>query len=138
MLKRMIIIENNEQIQCDTLEDVVRTLIDENYYNMTKEEKTKKMKTKALANCITNRRKIIQNVEKNEFQNLDEVFIIKDEITYILSLLMINKILLLERKDSNVFSSKIDKEKIKENYLIINTFAKELLKNYIINNITEN
>ena len=42
--------------------------------------------------------------------------------------------LLLERKDSNIFTKKLNKDKIKDNYIIVNTFAKELLKKYILAN----
>ncbi len=131
MLKKIIIIENGEQVQCNTLEDVVKVLIDENYYNMTQNQKKERMKTKALANCINNKKTIVQDLQEDTVDSLNEVFIMKDEITYILSLLMTNKVLLLERKDSNIFSSSLNKENIKDNYIIINTFAKELLRNYL-------
>ena len=129
MLKKIIIIENGKEIQCNTLEDVVRTLIDENYYNMTPFQKIEKMKMKALANCINNKKEIVQELPANE--GIQDKFIIQDEITYVLSLLTTNNILLLERKDSNIFTKSLDKGKLKDNYIIVNTFAKELLSNYI-------
>ena len=133
MLKKIIIIENNNQIQCNTLEDVVKILIDKNYYNMTTTQRMEKMKKKALANCINTKIKIVENIEPDALENLNDIFIIKDEFTYILSLLIANKIMLLERKDSNVFSSYLNKTNFKDNYIIINIFAKELLKKYIEN-----
>ena len=131
MLKKLIIIENDKEIQCDTLEDVVKTLIDENYYNMTPSQKIEKMKIKALANSINNKKEIVQKPAVNTEESIQDKFIIQDEITYILSLLTTNNILLLERKDSNIFTKDLNKENLKDNYIIVNTFAKELLSKYI-------
>jgi len=131
MLKKIIIIENGEEIQCNTLEEVVKTLIDENYYNMTQSQKIEKMKIKALANCINNKKKVVQEMTVNLANNLEEIFIINDEITYILSLLTTNNVLLLERRDSNIFTGELNKENLKDNYIIVNTFAKELLNKYV-------
>ncbi len=127
MLKKIIIVEDNNQYQYDSLEDVVKELIDENFYNMSQEEKGKKMEMKALANCLNNEMKIIKDIDG---QSIEGKFIIKDEITYILSLLTTGNILLLERIDSNIFTKDIDKSNFNDNYIIVNTFADELLKKY--------
>ena len=126
MLKKLIIIENGKEVQCDTLEDLVKILIDENYYNMTEKEKIEKMTMKALANTLNNKMKVTQDISK--IDNIEEKFIIKDEITYILSLVKTNNVLLLERRDSNILTGSLNKEYLKDNYIIVNTFAKELLR----------
>ena len=131
MLKKIIIIENGKDIQCNTLEDVVKILIDENYYNMTPFQKIEKMKMKALSNCINNKKEIVQELPVNSEESIEDKFIIQDEITYVLSLLTTNNILLLERKDSNIFTKDLNKENLKDNYIIVNAFAKELLSKYI-------
>ena len=127
MLKKIIIVEDNNQYQYDSLEDVVKELIDENFYNMSQEEKGKEMEMKALANCLNNEMKIMKDIDG---QSIEGKFIIKDEITYILSLLTTGNILLLERIDSNIFTKDIDKSNFNDNYIIVNTFADELLKKY--------
>ena len=131
MLKKIIIIENGKEIQCNTLEEVVKTVIDENYYNMTPFQKIEKMKMKALANCINNKKEVVQELPVNIEESIQDKFIIQDEITYVLSLLTTNNILLLEKKDSNIFTKDLNKENLKDNYIIVNTFAKELLSKYI-------
>ena len=108
MFKNLIIIEDDEKYQFDTLDDIVKSLIDENYYNMTKEEQTNAMKMKALANCINNK----MEVTEEDTNNIENKFIIKDEITYILSLLRTSNIILLENKDSNYLTKDIDKSKM--------------------------
>lgn len=131
MLKNLIIIENGQEVQCDDIESVVKTLIDERFYDLTVDEKKDKMKMKALANSIGMKMDIVDDVKDG---NYDGKFIIKDEITYILSLLTTNKILLLENKEADAFAKNIDKSDIENNYIILNTFAKQLLNDYIKDN----
>ena len=52
MLKKLIIIENNKEFQFDTIEELVKVLIDKDFYAMSQNEKVEKMKMKALANCL--------------------------------------------------------------------------------------
>ncbi len=131
MLKNLIIIENGQEVQCDDIESVVKTLIDENFYDLTLDEKKERMKMKALANSLGMKIDIVDDVKDG---NYDGKFIIKDEITYILSLLTTNKVLLLENKEADAFAKNIDKSVIENNYIILNTFAKQLLNDYIKEN----
>ena len=96
---------------------------------MTEKEKIEKMTMKALANTLNNKMEVTQEISK--IDNIEEKFIIKDEITYILSLVKTNNVLLLERRDSNILTGSLNKEYLKDNYIIVNTFAKELLRKYI-------
>ena len=128
MLNKVIIIEDDNKVQCDSVEEVVKTLIDEKYYELDEKEKLEKREMKAIANCINNSFEIVENVNSKDLENK---FVIKDETTYVLSLLIINKIILLERIDSNIYTSSIDKSNMKDNYIIVNKFAKKLLKNYL-------
>ena len=129
MLKKLIIIENGKEFQFDTLDELVKELIDKNFYNMTQNEKKEKMKMKALANCLNTKMNIVEGITADD--SIDEKFIIKDEITYILSLLRTNNVLLLERKDADIFTKDINKDNFEDNYIIVNTFAKELLDKYM-------
>ena len=130
MLKKIIIIENNNKVQCDTEEEAIKILIDNKYYELNEKEKFEQREIKALANCINNNMKVVKDIDLNK-ENIDNKFIIKDEKTYIYSLLITNNIMLLERIDSNIYTNKIKKDNIKDNYIIVNKFAKDLLKNYL-------
>lgn len=130
MLKKIIIIENNNKIQCNSEEEVIKLLIDNNYYELTEEEKLEKREIKAMANCINNNMKIVREIDIDT-DNIENKFIIKDEMTYILSLLITNNVMLLERIDSNIYTSRINKNGMKDNYIIVNKFAKRLLENYL-------
>ena len=126
MLKKIIIIENEDEFQSDNLEDIIKVLIDEKYYELPENEKKQKIKIKAIANTLGTKIDIVE-----DSKDIDGKFIIKDEITYLLSLLIINKIMLLERKDAQVFTKEINTEDFKDNYIIINNNAKDLLKKYL-------
>ena len=128
MLSKIIIIENDNKVQCDSEEEVIKLLIDKRYYELSEKEKSEKREIKALANCINNKMQIVEDADSEDIENK---FIIKDEITYVLSLLITNKIILLERIDSNIYTANINKSEMKDNYVIVNKFAKELLKIYL-------
>ena len=128
MLSKIIIIENDNKVQCDSEEEVIKLLIDKRYYELSEKEKLEKREIKALANCINNKMQIVEDADSEDIENK---FIIKDEITYVLSLLITNKIILLERIDSNISTANINKSEMKDNYVIVNKFAKELLKIYL-------
>ena len=131
MLKKIILIENDKEYQCDTIEEVVEMLIDKNYYNLSNEEQLNKMKMKGIANCLANKMEVIEDNQITDGEDIEGKFIIKDEMTYILSLLITNNVMLLERIDSAIFTNGLDKSKFDNNYIIVNKFAKELLKNYL-------
>ena len=42
MLNKVIIIEDDNKVQCDSVEEVVKTLIDEKYYELDEKEKLEK------------------------------------------------------------------------------------------------
>ena len=121
MLKKIIAIENGENYQYDTLEELVQDLIDENFYNMQQNEKVEMMQKKAIANSFN----------LTEDKNLEIIDQIEDELTYILYLLTINNVVLLEHKESEIFTKDIDKTELEDNYIIVNSFAEELLNKRI-------
>ncbi|MBP3801152.1 MAG: hypothetical protein J6I85_03845 [Clostridia bacterium] len=130
MLKNLIIIENGKDFQYDTLEEVTKALIDKDFYNMTEVEKMEKMRIKALANNLYNKFAVLECSPLDG--NFEGKFIIQNEITYIYSLLMNNSnLLLLEHKNSNILTKYLNKEFLKDNYVIVNSFAKELLEKYV-------
>ena len=121
MLKKLIAIENGESYQYDTLEELVKDLIDENFYNMKQNEKMEIMQKKAVANSFN----------LSEDKNLEITDKIEDEMTYILYLLTTNNVVLLEHKESEIFTKDIDKTELEDNYIIVNSFAEELLNKRI-------
>lgn len=132
MLDKLIIIKDDEDYQCSTFEEIVKYLINENYYNLTKQEKENIMMKKAIEKAVDKGLKIIKNKDQIKEKDLNKSFIIIDEMTVILSIIKDqSKIVLLERKDSNIFNKYIKIPNNNDNYAIINTFATQALKNYL-------
>jgi len=129
-MEKLIIIEGKEKYKYDDIENLIQTFVSNNYFNISDEEKNELLEKKAVANTMMDNIKIVKlNKYPDDFK--EESFIIYDEISYILSMLKFNKLILLERTDANIFGKYINKEKIEDNYIIINKFADEILKKYL-------
>ena len=131
-MEKLIVIEGKEKYQYKNLKRLVHCFINLNYYDMNEREKKEELEKKAVANTRQDNNKIVRiSNDKNNFEK-DE-FVINNEVTYILSLLRFNKIVLLEKIDANIFGRYIDKTKLSNNYIIINKFADDILEKYINN-----
>jgi len=129
-LKDLILIENDRYNQFNTIEELISFILGDNYYNITDKEKRELMELNARAYCINTNMKIVTLNELNN-DNVNNIFIIQDEISYVLSLLIINRYTLLEKTTSNIFTSELNKDNIEDNYIIVNRFANELLDKHI-------
>lgn len=134
MLKKLILIENGQSRQFSQEKDLVEHLMGDGYYNQTETEKLKQMELNAVAKCIGTSLKVVKiNKEEVRKEKIDvkNKFIIFDEKTYTLSLLLTQRLMLLENTSSNIFTENLDKSAITDNYIIVNTFAEQLLDKYI-------
>ena len=128
MLKKIIIIENGKQYQYDTESEVVKKLISEQYYELCEKDRQQILKKKAIANSLNNNMEILDSAQIEKSAKIDNKFILLNERTYILSLLTADNIILLERVDSNIFTNSLDKSKFTKKYIVVNKFAKQILK----------
>ena len=132
-MENLIVIEGKEKYKYNDIESLIKGFINERYYNMSETEQKNELEKKAIANTIQDNIKIYNMGSK--VQNYDkEAFIVYDEITYILSMLKFNKIILLEKTNANIFWKYINKENITDNYIIVNKFANEIIQKYLENN----
>lgn len=132
-MENLIVIEGKEKYKYNDIESLIKGFINERYYNMSETEQKNELEKKAIANTIQDNIKIY-NME-SKAQNYDkEAFILYDEITYILSMLKFNKIILLEKTNANIFGKYINKENITDNYIIVNKFTNEIIQKYLENN----
>lgn len=132
-MENLIVIEGKEKYQYRDIESLVEKFINENYFYMTEADRKAELEKRAIINNQQNKIKICKL--DNKTTNFDKnAFIIYDEITYILSLLKFNKIILLEKTNANILGKYINKENIDENYLILNRFADEIMQKYLENN----
>lgn len=134
MLNKLILIENGQSRQFSKEEDLIKYFLGSGYYNQSEEKKMQQMELNALAKCIGTDMKVVK-IDRAEAQkekiDLKNKFIVYDEKTYILSLLLTQRAMLLESIDSNIFTGNLDKAGITDNYIIVNTFAEKLLDKYI-------
>lgn len=132
-MENLIVIEGKEKYKYNDIESLIKGFINERYYNMSETEQKNELEKKAIANTIQDNIKIYNMGSK--VQNYDkEAFIVYDEITYILSMLKFNKIILLEKTNANIFGKYINKENITDNYIIVNKFTNEIIQKYLENN----
>ena len=132
-MENLIVIEGKEKYKYNDIESLIKGFINERYYNMSETEQKNELEKKAIANTIQDNIKIYNMGSK--VQNYDkEAFIVYDEITYILSMLKFNKIILLEKTNANILGKYINKENITDNYIIVNKFANEIIQKYLENN----
>ena len=132
-MENLIVIEGKEKYKYNDIESLIKGFINERYYNMSETEQKNELEKKEIANTIQDNIKIYNMGSK--VQNYDkEAFIVYDEITYILSMLKFNKIILLEKTNANIFGKYINKENITDNYIIVNKFANEIIQKYLENN----
>jgi len=131
-MKKLILIIGKSSFQFDTAEELYQELLgkkDDFYKDLSSEEKEQRRYEKAYINAQGNKDRIVKlSTMPNFYSNTNNFYIDSDE-TYVLSLLNMNIIHLLEEKNSNIFSSSINKSEITDNYIILNHFADSLLKN---------
>ena len=134
--KNLILIVDDEKYQYDTKEELLQDLLgdkENNYNDMTEEEKEKRRRLKAFIN-LKGREKYITNYKQESSKkgmfSTDEKFLIDNDDMYVMSLLKMNEVILLEEKNAKIFSAKIDKTDIEDNYLVLNYYAKDIVNNY--------
>ena len=131
-MENLIVIEGKEKYQYKDIKSLIENFINKNYFDMSKEERKTELEKKTIANTMQSNIKVAKLEKTGDFD--ENTFILYDEICYILSMAKFNKIILLERADANIFGRYINKENIKDNYIIINKFANEIMKKYLKNN----
>lgn len=132
-MENLIVIEGKEKYQYKDINGLIENFINKNYFSMSEEERKNELEKKTIANTIQGDIKIVK-LEKDKKDFEENAFILYDEISYILSMLKFNKIILLERTDANIFGRYINKENMQDNYIIINKFADEIMKKYLKDN----
>ena len=133
----LVVIIQGQQFKLKNLNNLVASIFGKSYFDLSQEERLKVRYEKAHAISQFHKYLPIVNTEQGTYgDNLDIVkkdydfenaFIIDDDYSYILSLCKINSFMLLEVRNSNIFTGLIDKSEIKDDLVVINHFAKEIL-----------
>ena len=133
----LVVIIQGQQFKLKNLNNLVASIFGKSYFDLSQEERLKVRYEKAHAISQFHKYLPIVNTEHGTYgDNFDIVkkdydfendFIIDDDYSYILSLCKINSFMLLEVRNSNIFTGLIDKSEIKDDLVVINHFAKEIL-----------
>ena len=133
----LVVIIQGQQFKLKNLNNLVASIFGKSYFDLSQEERLKVRYEKAHAISQFHKYLPIVNTELGTYgDNFDIVkkdydfenaFIIDDDYSYILSLCKINSFMLLEVRNSNIFTGLIDKSEIKDDLVVINHFAKEIL-----------
>ena len=133
----LVVIIQGQQFKLKNLNNLVASIFGKSYFDLSQEERLKVRYEKAHAISQFHKYLPIVNTEQGTYgDNFDIVkkdydfenaFIIDDDYSYILSLCKINSFMLLEVRNSNIFTGLIDKSEIKDDLVDINHFAKEIL-----------
>ena len=130
MQDKIIIIKDDKDFKCNSFKEIVKFFFGTNYYDLSDVEKNNKIVKLAIDVAYAYKLKITSKCEN--LNDLENSFFITDEMTAILSLLKSQlSIVLLERSDSNIFNKYINNQNSENNYVIVNKFAKEILKKYL-------
>lgn len=133
----LIVIIQGQQFKLKNLNNLVASIFGKSYFDLSQEERLKVRYEKAHAISQFHKYLPIVNTEQGTYgdnfdilkkdYDFENAFIIDDDYSYILSLCKINSFMLLEVRNSNIFTGLIDKSQIKDDLVVINHFAKEIL-----------
>ena len=133
----LVVIIQGQQFKLKNLNNLVASIFGKSYFDLSQEERLKVRYEKAHAISQFHKYLPIVNTEQGTYgdnfdivkkdYDFDNAFIIDDDYSYILSLCKINSFMLLEVRNSNIFTGLIDKSEIKDDLVVINHFAKEIL-----------
>ena len=115
-MDNLIVIEGKDKYMFNNMEELVKTFVSEDFYELDNAHKLELLEMRAIANTGLNK---------------DINFVLKDEYTYILSLAKYNRIMLLEKVDAKIFGKYIDNIDTEDNYIIVNKLADKILKKYL-------
>ena len=137
-MKDIIVVEHGRKSEFDNIQDMVKTFLGENYYDLTEEERYKKLRLRTYMNAGINNLPITDITRGQEVEDIEKnQYILLNELTFLLSLAKNNDIVIYENDKSDKFTKGIEKqglERISENYVRVNDCANQILENEISKN----
>lgn len=137
--KNYVVVEYEKKYEFDKIEDIIKSILGENYYDLSEEEKYEKIKLKTYINAVAKNIPIIEMKDTKQTPNIEnEIYILKDEMTFLLSLAKNKDIVIFEKESNKVLAKDIDTtnlRKISEEYIVINDCANQILEKEISKNI---
>ena len=132
-MNTIVIVENDEKCCFENIKEIVKQFLGEDFYNLNEEEKYKRLRLRTIRNASFNKLPLIDIKKGEKVKDIEKAqYIIYDEEILLLSLAKNNDIVIYEKENANIFVKNIDKnklEKFKNEYIIVNYCANELIEN---------
>lgn len=135
--KNLVVVEGKNQVQVNELSELINKFFDEKYEKKDNNEKLKERYAKMYPYALLNQKRVYLNknveivrgkLKKSEDAFLDECVFIDTDENFFVSLCKINALKIFEKKESNIFTGKINKNNMTGNYVSVNFFAEEILE----------
>lgn len=137
--KNYVVVEYEKKYEFDKIEDIIKSILGEDYYNLSEEEKYKKLKLNTFMNAGIKNIPIIEMKDTKQTPNIEnEIYILKDEKTFLLSLAKNKDIVIFEKESNKELAKNIDTTNLRiisEEYIVINDCANQILEKEISKNI---
>ena len=137
-MEPLVVVIQGQQFKLNNINDLIASIFGKGYFDLSQEERLKVRYEKSYAISQFHKYLPIIHTDKGTYGENFEIisedydfengFIIDDDYSYILSLCKINSFMLLEIRNSNIFTGLINKKDIEGDYVVINHFAKDLLE----------
>ncbi len=114
-IDKFIVMESGNTYSFSSLEDLVKSFLGDDYYELSDSDKKKRLELKAYANMLGMNSKISD-------------YVLFNEKAFIYSLLINTNIILFEKVGVNVFVDDVLNDEKTGNYVVVNKYAKEMLK----------
>lgn len=134
-MKNLILITDGKRCEFDNIDELRKFIVPE-IENISREELNNYFYEKVFGFSILNNVQIVNSTKgvygdnyeiENKKIDFRNAIIIDNIDTYILSLCKYNVITLLEEKENRFFTKDIQVELGKDNYIVVNAYANELL-----------
>lgn len=123
-MKNIIVITDKNSCMINTKEELIELFLGYDYFTLSNEKRKERLLEKASLYSFNN----INLVKLDDNYNKKDPYILIDnEINFILSLLKLNNIIILEKRNSNVFIKDFMKNDTTDNYFIINNYIDKIL-----------
>ena len=127
-MKNLVLIYEGKNEEFDTFEELEKFIIGDDFENISEILYKKAFPlSKIYAVQIYNTKEgLLYNLNDQTIE-LKNPIIIDNVKTYLLSLCRLNIIMLLEKRGANIFTQNINIPNNEDNYIVINSFANEIL-----------
>ncbi len=135
--KKLLVMEYDSSVQMDTLEELLTVYFNEFYIDKPEREKISLRYSCIYPYALSAQKRVFVSLEEEMVDgmiqkvsdpDLEEGLFINNDVNFFLSMCKIDQLRICERIDSNIFTARLNKQNLQEDYIIVNDYASALLK----------